>query len=118
MKFKYFNQLDFINAVPSCNIEKMDIDFLLRLDKAREIAGLPFIINSAYRSVDWEKIRGRSGYSSHCKGLAVDISCKCSYDRLIIVKALIEAGFNRIGVYDTFVHVDDDLTKVQCLFIG
>ena len=30
--------------------QNMDEDFLSKLDEAREFAGIPFIINSAYRS--------------------------------------------------------------------
>lgn len=117
-KYKYFTDDDFKNAFPACSIDDMNENLLFGLDIARQKAGIPFIINSAYRSVEWEKSRGRTGLSSHTKGKAVDIKCSCSYDRLIIVRALIEAGFERIGVYDTFIHVDRDLSKVQCLFIG
>ena len=38
---KYFKEIDDGN---------MDANFLHKLDKARSIAGLPFKINSAYRS--------------------------------------------------------------------
>lgn len=116
--YNYFDDNDFKKAVPACSIEDMDKNLLFALDYARHEAGIPFIINSAYRSVEWEKSRGRNGLSSHTKGKAVDIRCNCSYDRLIIVKALMNMGLNRIGVYDTFIHVDNDLTKARCLFIG
>ena len=49
--------------------------------------------------------------SSHIKGLAVDISVKDSRTRFIILDALIKVGFNRIGIADTFIHVDDDRNK-------
>ena len=32
------------------NEDNMDVNFLAKLDEAREYAGIPFIINSAYRS--------------------------------------------------------------------
>jgi hypothetical protein len=34
---------------------------------------------------------------------------------MIIVKALLEVGFKRIGIDDTFIHVDCDPTKDQNL---
>jgi len=91
--------------------ENMDANFLHKLDKARALAGMPFIINSAYRSPEHNaKIGGRPN-SSHIKGLAVDISVKDSRTRFIILDALIKVGFNRIGIADTFIHVDLDIDK-------
>jgi len=98
---KYFKEIDDGN---------MDANFLHKLDKARNIAGLPFKINSAYRSPE-HPLSIKNPLSSHIKGLAVDISAKDSRTRFIIVDALIKAGFNRIGISDTFIHVDMDLDK-------
>ena len=46
-------------------------------------------------------------------GLAVDISCNSSRDRSIILTALIDSGFTRIGIGKTFIHVDLDKSKSQ-----
>ena len=95
------------------NIEdNMDIDFLAKLDKAREYANIPFIINSAYRSPSHPESIKRPT-SSHIKGLAVDISAKDSRQRFLILDALIAVGFSRIGIAGTFIHVDLDLDKSQ-----
>ena len=89
---------------------KMDKKFLSRLDEARDYAGIPFIINSAYRSPDHpESIKNPT--SSHIKGLAVDIRARDSKTRYLIIDALMHVGFNRIGIADTFIHVDDDRNK-------
>lgn len=118
MDYRYFSENDFLNAVPSCELEKMDIGFMHKLDTARHIAGIPFIVNSGFRTVEWEKSKGRSGRSSHTIGLAVDIKCSNSYDRLLIVKALLYVGFKRIGIYDSFIHVDGDNFKVDSIYLG
>lgn len=118
MKYKYFDWRDFERCTPRCSEEQMDDDFMRMLDKAREKAGIPFELNSAYRNVAWERAKGRSGTSSHTKGLAVDIKCLCSYDRFIIVNSLLKVGFKRIGIYESFIHVDSDESKVDCLFLG
>ena len=102
---KYFNELD--------NLDKMDPDFLSALDEARELAGIPFRINSAYRTPEHNAKIGGKPNSSHLKGLAVDISVTDSRSRFIVLKALIEVGFNRIGIADTFIHVDDSKDKSQ-----
>lgn len=99
---RYFKEIDDGN---------MDQEFLLKLDRAREVAQIPFVINSAWRSVEKNKEVGGKSNSSHLKGLAVDISVTDSRSRFIVLKALIQAGFNRIGVAKTFIHVDDDKDK-------
>ena len=92
--------------------ENMNVDFLAKLDEAREYAGIPFIINSAYRSPQHpESIKNPT--SSHIKGLAVDISVKDSRTRFLILDALLAVGFSRIGVADSFIHVDLDFSKSQ-----
>jgi|TARA_R110000737_G_scaffold65044_1_gene92855 uncharacterized protein YcbK (DUF882 family) len=94
------------------NEDNMDVNFLAKLDEAREYAGIPFIINSAYRSPSHpESIKNLT--SSHIKGLAVDIKAKDSITRFKIVEALIAVGFNRIGIAGTFIHVDLDFDKSQ-----
>ena len=99
---KYFKEIDDGN---------MDLDFLAKLDEARELANIPFKINSAYRSPEHNAKIGGKPNSSHLRGLAVDISVKDSRTRFIILDALIRVGFNRIGIADTFIHVDDDKEK-------
>jgi len=99
---KYFKEIEY----------KMDKDFLAKLDKAREFAKVPFVINSAYRSPEHaESIKNPT--SSHIKGLAVDIRTTDSRTRYKVLNALIHVGFNRIGIADTFIHVDDDKDKSQ-----
>ena len=99
---KYFKEIEY----------KMDKDFLAKLDKAREFAKVPFVINSAYRSTEHpESIKNPT--SSHIKGLAVDIRTTDSRTRYRVLNALIHVGFNRIGIADTFIHVDDDKDKSQ-----
>ena len=99
---KYFKEIE----------ANMDKRFLFVLDEAREFAGIPFIINSAYRSPDHpESIKNPT--SSHIKGLAVDIKVTDSVTRFKIVEALVSVGFTRIGIADTFIHVDLDFDKTQ-----
>ena len=90
----------------------MDANFLAKLDEAREYAGIPFVINSAYRSPSHpESIKNPT--SSHIKGLAVDIRCNTSRNRFIILNALLAVGFTRIGIAKTFIHVDLSFDKSQ-----
>lgn len=110
---KYFKESEFQKCVPACSLQDMKQGTMDKLDAARESAGIPFVLNSAYRSVEHEHKQGRPGTSSHTKGMAVDIRCNTNANRMKIVRALIEAGFVRIGIGKTFVHADDDAAKSQ-----
>ena len=110
---KHFNEGEFRACTPSCSLQNMKQGTMNRLDKAREIAGIPFVLNSADRSVAWEKSKGRTGTGAHTMGRAVDIRCNTSQNRMKIVRAALQAGFNRIGIGKTYVHLDDDLSLPQ-----
>ena len=67
--------------------------------------------NSGYRTKEQnEKVGGKPG-SSNKKGLAVDIACSNSTDRVKLEGILREGGFKRIGMGSTFIHVDIDKNK-------
>lgn len=100
---KYFKEIEL----------NMNEEFLQRLDEAREYAGIPFIINSAWRSEEDNKRVGGKPNSSHLKGLAVDIKATGSRQRGLILDALRSVGFSRIGIAKTFIHVDMDFDKDQ-----
>lgn len=117
-EYRYFKPEEFAACEPSCSLADMDEDFMSRLDDARAICAIPFSLNSAYRSVEYERRRGRTGTSSHCKGLAVDISCITSVCRLKMVVSLLAVGFRRIGIYPTFIHVDADPSKPASMWYG
>lgn len=81
------------------NPDQMSENLLMRLDYARDLAGIPFQITSSYRAGDTR---------SHGQGLAVDLSCIRSTQRYLMLRSLIHFGFDRIGVYPRHLHVDLD----------
>jgi len=115
MALKYFKLSEFDDA-PGTG-KNMKKEFLTKLDKARAIADVPFKITSGYRSKETNKRVGGVSTSSHLKGLAADISCKDSSTRQKIVSALIQAGFTRIGIADTFIHCDTDKDKQDAIWL-
>jgi len=111
MNLKHFSINEFDSPdLPNSGLN-MDNDFLQMLDMAREIANIPFKINSGYRTKEHNKKVGGKSDSSHLVGKATDIAYKDSRERYIIITSLQEAGFNRLGIAKTFVHVDNDQTK-------
>jgi len=110
---KYFKLSEFDSPdLPGSGAE-MNQEFLYMLDAARKIYGKPMRVNSGYRTEAHNKKVGGVSSSSHLKGLAADISCKDSSNRFEMVQAFIKAGFKRIGVAGSFIHIDNDKDKSQ-----
>ena len=110
---KYFNIDEFDSPDEPGSGQYMDDDFLEMLDRARDFAGVPFVINSGYRTKAHNTKVGGLKNSAHLDGFAADIRCNASRERMYIVGALLEAGFNRIGIGNGFIHVDNDPTKPE-----
>ena len=106
---RYFTIDEF--KCPDCGRAEMNEDFLEMLDKARDIAGIPFVITSGFRCPSHNKKIGGRPNSAHLRGLAADIAVTNSRARFLILDALIKAGFRRMGIGKNFIHVDLDNTK-------
>jgi len=105
---QYFRLEEFDSPDEPGSGRRMCGDFLFMLDEARDIAQVPFRITSGVRSISHNKAVGGTENSSHLRGKAADIACSTSAERFRIVAALIAVGFNRIGIGETFIHVDND----------
>jgi uncharacterized protein YcbK (DUF882 family) len=110
---RYFKLTEFDSPDAPGSGAKMDKEFLALLDEARHIAGVPFKVNSGYRTQAHHNSLTKRGFktaknSAHLRGFAADIHAPDSSQRYAILAACIKAGFNRIGVANTFIHVDND----------
>ena len=85
---------------------------LKMLQEARTISKTPYKINSGTRCAKRNAEVGGKENSSHLKGYAIDIHCTESRKRAYIIGGLVEAGFTRLGIAKTFIHVDNDPDKV------
>ena len=71
---KYFSYSEFDSPDEIGTGVKMSAALLTMLDEARDIAGVPFIITSGYRTEYYNSLlRNSKPDSSHLEGLAVDI---------------------------------------------
>lgn len=100
-------------CVPACSVEDLNPKLVDRIIMAQRMCGVQFTVTSGYRSQAHERSKGRKGSSSHCKGLAVDVSAVNSHLRFKIIAGCILAGFPRLGVGKTFIHIDIDETKAH-----
>lgn len=108
-KSKYFEH-DVMRKCPcGCGLDVKERP-LIYIDKAREFAGIPFILNSGARCAEYNKKIGGLENSAHIKGLAFDIDFRTEREMLIIIAALSRVGFNRIGLNTKkkFIHADID----------
>lgn len=110
---RYFKESEFNKCSPACSLQDMDQNFMDTLDAIRSLAGIPLVLNSAYRSLEHEVKMGRSGTSSHCKGIAADIRCNSDSNRWKIIDAARRLGVKRLGIGKTYIHIDIDREKTQ-----
>ena len=116
---RYFNESEFtMNG--KVVFDKMDADFLIDLDNLRECVEEPLIINSSYRSKEYnEKVQKKanknyipySSKSQHLTGNAVDIHCVNGKLRAKIVEYALGLCLS-VGVSKTFIHIDNRLNQI------
>lgn len=107
--------LDLSSARPVCCLEQLDPRLI---EVATSLYSFyPFKINSAYRSVEYEKSKGRPGTSSHCKGLALDIAVGDHRQRYLLVSELVRLGVRRIGIAKSYIHFDVDPDKSPSIWL-
>ena len=113
MKFKYFTYGEFDSPDSLGSGKLVSNELISMLDVARKKYGKSMAINSGYRTIEHNAKVGGKPESSHLKGLAVDIKCTNSTDRFLLEGILREVGFTRIGIGNSFIHVDIDKDKAQ-----
>lgn len=106
----YFNQKEFACKC-GCGADDISPELVVRLNAARHAADTPFTITSGLRCTAHNAASGGSPSSSHLNGTAVDIKCTGGAQRYTIIQALLDAGFSRIGIAKSFIHVDIDPSK-------
>lgn len=91
---------------------RMKVKLLKMLDAARQQANIPFNVNSGYRTSEHNSAVGGVPDSSHTRGWAADIAARTLEQKIRIVRAARSVGFNRFGIYETFIHLDCDPSKM------
>lgn len=99
--------------IKGVSLEGLDGRVFKMLRFLAEHVSFDVVVTSAFRSVEHEKSKGRDGSSSHCKGLAVDVAVKDSFERASLLFQAFNVGFPRIGIGPNFIHLDIDLNKAH-----
>ena len=81
-------------------------DAVIALQNLRRVCGFPFVINSGARCEKHNaSVKGAKG-SYHVERIAFDIKCVDAEKRALLVREAMNCGFNGVGVYNDFIHVD------------
>jgi uncharacterized protein YcbK (DUF882 family) len=107
----YFKPSEF--ACKHCGSVGMNPHFLEMIEKAREISGVPYVINSGYRCPIHNKAVGSTSMN-HTSGKAADIKAVDGPTRGKILKGLYAAGFKRVGIAKDFIHADITDSAESC----
>ena len=113
-KNPFFKEREFVCKCKKCQNAYVYKELIDKLTIARENANTPFIITSGCRCPEHNsKVKG-SQNSDHLASLeyyiccGVDIHCIDNTNRFLIIKSLLDAGINRIGLDKTFIHAGID----------
>ena len=96
-----------------CGYDTPDPELIRMLQTARDLYCKAMTISSGCRCIKHNRTVGGATNSAHVTGKAVDILTPTGLDRYLIIKALIAAGFERIGINfkKKFIHADIDDSK-------
>ena len=112
-EIKHFRPSEFDSPDAPGSGQLMNIEFIKLLNKIRAQCQFPFTINSGYRTKEHNAVVAQVEKSAHTTGNACDISAHSGLERFAIVKYALENGITRIGIANSFVHLDLDYTKPQ-----
>lgn len=105
--YKHFSPTEPTGGGHTCSELKPEL--LSFLDKARDLAGVPFIINSGFRTLAENQAVGGAPNSAHLSGLAADINCIDNITRNSILKGVYATGIPCfIEIALQHVHLDVD----------
>ena len=107
----YFTDEEFYCPCGECEPRPPSSMLKYMLNEARSFAGIPFIITSGVRCARHNRAVGGTMDSEHIDCDAADIAVGSSWERMVIVSALVVAGFKRIGVAKSFVHAGVSTSK-------
>jgi uncharacterized protein YcbK (DUF882 family) len=87
-----------------------------RLEPVRELFG-PIRIASGYRCPRHNEAVGGRPFSQHLVGKAADILVDTDASRYELLTALLECGFERLGIGAGFIHADISTATGPCIWV-
>ncbi len=90
-----------------CDAMPVQATFLAKLNMLRELWGRPLVVLSGCRCQYWNKEQGGALKSEHMRGNAADLRISSRMDADRLAELADKVGLLGIGIYKTWVHVDD-----------
>lgn len=110
MKYGFFDEKELQNPLDPVRSPMPHVvrdELLTLLNRIRRAWGRPIIVNSGYRSPEWNRKVGGVENSWHTKGLAADIRPEKQEDLAELQDLCLDLNLDGgVGLYDSFVHVD------------
>lgn len=107
---KNFRPEEFDDPTAPGTGDKMDERLIRGLDQARDLAGIPFIVESGARTVEHNTAVGGRPKSAHMLTentyKAVDLKAETPQRRFRMLHALLAVGFDRLEIKRSDIHVD------------
>jgi uncharacterized protein YcbK (DUF882 family) len=101
----HFKACEFFCKCGKCEEQIIDDKLVDKLERLRNSLNLPIKLNCGFRCAAHNKMVGGEVNSQHLLGKAADISVEfLTLERM--KEEAEKVGFNGIGLYDTFIHVD------------
>lgn len=101
---RYFDKSEFDCQHTGEN--RMEQEFMDKLDDLRAECGFPFVITSGYRSPKHPIEAAKAVPGTHAQGIAADIKIGTSAHRYLLLQAALRNGFTGIGIDKDFIHLD------------
>lgn len=95
----------------------MDREFLLMIDEMQEKTTLQIRVMRGYVSPQMAERVGLPKDHPHLLGRAACIWCKDPKKRIVLVAALLEVGFHRIGIGPDYLYFDNDEARPAQLYV-
>ncbi len=92
-------------ACPCCGLYNMDAEVIRKIQRIRSKYG-GMRINSGSRCPKHNTEVGGTDQSAHLIGVAVDVQCANSFDRMRLLQMAFEEGVRGVGIKPMMVHLD------------
>lgn len=106
MSYKYFKIEEFDCSETGEN--RMDPQFIERMDELRERCGFPLVVVSGFRSKRHSIEAAKDEPGGHTRGKTCDVECISDRKRYTIIKHAMDLGFTEVSVGPTFIHLGMD----------
>ncbi len=91
---------------PECDAPAPSLELLELLDAIREALGRGTMVDSGPRCAFWNREVGGEDPSTHLHGEGADVMILSTHDRELVDDVRRARGYRRLGVGNTFMHVD------------